>query len=84
MNSKEWAQTAQRHARVILRRKAFRKPFLAEQLLPAIVERIGPAPEPRNMGAVMRALEEIGAVHKVSYSRARTSHFSYKCLWSAA
>lgn len=84
MNSKEWAQTAQHHARVILRRKAFKGPFLAEQLLPAIVERIGPAPEPRNMGAVMRALEAAGRVRKIGAARARTSHFGVKRLWRVA
>lgn len=77
-----WKEHATAYARTLIRRR--KVPFLAEQLLPTIVQRIGEPHDRRSFGPVVRSLARDGHIRFAGYAPARTSHRSPKPLWEAA
>lgn len=78
----EWTSAAIPVARKIVRR--MRKSFMAEEIMPEVVKRVGQPKEPRNFGAVIQALSREGEIRMVGYAFARTSNNSPKILWAKA
>lgn len=75
----EWQLKAAKAAEKIVSRK--RKPFRAEEILPLVIEKIGPAPDQRNFGGVIRRRAADGTIITVRYSPAETSNGGFKRLW---
>jgi len=61
-----------------------RGPFLAEQFVAWLGERLAAPPDPRAWGAVIRRAALKRRIVKVGYGPAASSNNSPKCVWRAA
>jgi hypothetical protein len=77
-----WESRAYMAARmVILKTRGY---FLAETILPAVIDMAGEPKDRRSFGTVMTWLRANGYIKPAGYSAARTSHNSPKRRWVKA
>lgn len=81
MDNAAWASVAYSAARKIIATKYRNRPFLAEELLKDITDKVGEPWDRRTMGGVIRALSSEGFICCDGVAAAKTSRGSIKPLW---